>query len=161
MIHDALGDFRLDAHRIETVAVAGGIRWIDDSKATNPHAAEASLRAFGTVVWIVGGLLKGVDVDALVAAHVDAAARRGRDRRRPSRARRGVRDDTRPNCRVFEVVADDTETVMPDAVALAAAVAEAGRHRAPRAGGGIDGPVRRLRAIAAGGSRGGQSDAGR
>ena len=69
VIHDALGDFRLDAHRIETVAVAGGIRWIDDSKATNPHAAEASLRAFGQVVWIVGGLLKGVDADALVAAH--------------------------------------------------------------------------------------------
>ena len=71
VIHDALGEFRLDAHRIETVAVAGGIRWIDDSKATNPHAAEASLRAFGSVVWVVGGLLKGVDADALVAAHVE------------------------------------------------------------------------------------------
>ena len=57
------------------VAVAGGIRWVDDSKATNPHAADASLRAFGSVVWIVGGLLKGVDVDALVARARRAAAR--------------------------------------------------------------------------------------
>ena len=47
-------------------------------------------RAFGTVVWIVGGLLKGVDADALVAAPRRAPARRGRDRRRPGGPRRGV-----------------------------------------------------------------------
>jgi UDP-N-acetylmuramoylalanine--D-glutamate ligase len=125
VIHDALGDFRLDAHRIETVAVAGGIRWIDDSKATNPHAAEASLRAFGRVVWIVGGLLKGVDADALVAAHAGrlrAAIVIGVDRDAlVSAFRRHA-----PELPLFEVVTDDTETVMPDAVALAASVAEPG-----------------------------------
>ena len=125
VIHDALGTFRLDAHRIETVAVSGGIRWVDDSKATNPHAAEASLRAFGTVVWIVGGLLKGVDADALVAAHIArlrAAIVIGVDRAALVAAFRRHA----PELPLFEVVTDDTETVMPDAVALAAAVAEEG-----------------------------------
>lgn len=125
VIHDALGEFRLDAHRIETVAVSGGIRWVDDSKATNPHAAEASLRSFGKVVWIVGGLLKGVDADALVAAHVPrlrAAIVIGLDRAALVAAFRRHA----PELPLFEVVTDDTETVMPDAVALAAAVAEEG-----------------------------------
>ncbi|GAA1771147.1 UDP-N-acetylmuramoyl-L-alanine--D-glutamate ligase [Agromyces humatus] len=125
VIHDALGEFRLDAHRIETVAFAGGIRWIDDSKATNPHAAQASLAAFGTVVWIVGGLLKGVDVDSLVAAHVArlrAAIVIGVDRA----ALVAAFGRHAPELPVFEVVAADTDQVMPDAVALAAAVAEAG-----------------------------------
>jgi UDP-N-acetylmuramoylalanine--D-glutamate ligase len=125
VIHDALGDFRLDAHRIETVAEAGGIRWIDDSKATNPHAAEASLRAFGRVVWIVGGLLKGVDADALVAAHaarLRAAIVIGVDRAALVAAFRRHA----PELPLFEVVTDDTETVMPEAVELAASVAESG-----------------------------------
>ncbi|QAY74178.1 UDP-N-acetylmuramoyl-L-alanine--D-glutamate ligase [Agromyces protaetiae] len=125
VVHDALLDFRLDAHRIETVALAGGIRWIDDSKATNPHAAEASLKAFGKVVWIVGGLLKGVDADALVASHVGrlrAAIVIGRDRTAlvSAFARHA------PELPLFEVVAGQTEEVMPEAVALAAAVAEEG-----------------------------------
>ncbi|MCD2441926.1 UDP-N-acetylmuramoyl-L-alanine--D-glutamate ligase [Agromyces sp. SYSU K20354] len=125
VIHDALGEFRLDAHRIETVALAGGIRWIDDSKATNPHAAQASLAAFGKVVWIVGGLLKGVDVDSLVAAHVArlrAAIVIGVDRA----ALVAAFGRHAPELPVFEVVAADTDQVMPDAVALAAAVAEDG-----------------------------------
>jgi UDP-N-acetylmuramoylalanine--D-glutamate ligase len=48
------------------------VRYIDDSKATNPHAAASSLRAFEHVVWVAGGLLKGADVDELVR---DAAPR--------------------------------------------------------------------------------------
>jgi UDP-N-acetylmuramoylalanine--D-glutamate ligase len=51
------------------VAEADGIRWIDDSKATNPHAANASLASFDRVVWIVGGLLKGVDISSLIERH--------------------------------------------------------------------------------------------
>ncbi|WP_308796493.1 UDP-N-acetylmuramoyl-L-alanine--D-glutamate ligase [Agromyces silvae] len=125
VIHDALLDFRLDAHRIETVALARGIRWIDDSKATNPHAAQASLTAFGRVVWIVGGLLKGVDADSLVAAHVGrlrAAVVIGRDRA----ALVAAFGRHAPGLPLFEVTADDTEQVMPEAVALAATVAEEG-----------------------------------
>ncbi|MEO0023896.1 MAG: hypothetical protein RL196_337 [Actinomycetota bacterium] len=65
-IREAIRGFRLDSHRIELVGEWGGIRWFDDSKATNPHAAAASLASFEKVVWVVGGLLKGVDVTALV-----------------------------------------------------------------------------------------------
>ncbi|MDT0157535.1 UDP-N-acetylmuramoyl-L-alanine--D-glutamate ligase [Microbacterium sp. ARD32] len=66
-IRDALAEFRMDAHRIQLVAEHRGIRWIDDSKATNPHAAASSLRAHPGAVWIVGGDLKGVDLGALIA----------------------------------------------------------------------------------------------
>jgi UDP-N-acetylmuramoylalanine--D-glutamate ligase len=46
-----------------------GVTWVDDSKATNPHAADAALRAFSSVVWIAGGQAKGTTFDELVAAH--------------------------------------------------------------------------------------------
>ncbi|MET0812977.1 MAG: UDP-N-acetylmuramoyl-L-alanine--D-glutamate ligase [Microbacterium sp.] len=67
-IRAALDGFRLDPHRIEVVASAGGVTWVDDSKATNPHAAASSLAAYPGAVWVVGGLLKGVDIADLVAA---------------------------------------------------------------------------------------------
>jgi UDP-N-acetylmuramoylalanine--D-glutamate ligase len=49
------------------VHARGGVTWVDDSKATNPHAARASLLAYPRIVWVAGGQLKGVDVDDLVA----------------------------------------------------------------------------------------------
>lgn len=61
--------FTPDPHRSERVGTIEGVTWIDDSKATNAHAADASLRALDRVVWLVGGLLKGVDIDDLVRAH--------------------------------------------------------------------------------------------
>ena len=63
----AIRRFRLGRHRAEVVAVADGITYVDDSKATNPHAAEASVLAYPRVVWVAGGLLKGASVDAEVA----------------------------------------------------------------------------------------------
>jgi UDP-N-acetylmuramoylalanine--D-glutamate ligase len=66
-IADAIASFRLGRHRAEVVLVADGIRYVDDSKATNPHAAEASIMAYPRVVWVAGGLLKGASVDAEVA----------------------------------------------------------------------------------------------
>lgn len=54
--------YRPGAHRRTLVAEIGGVRWIDDSKATNPHAAVASIRAHGPVVLIAGGLAKGIDL---------------------------------------------------------------------------------------------------
>ncbi len=65
-VRDGLRAFVPDPHRIADVATVDGVRFVDDSKATNPHAAAASLVAFDHVVWIAGGLLKGADVDALV-----------------------------------------------------------------------------------------------
>jgi len=56
------------AHRIQNIAEIDGVTYVDDSKATNAHAAAASLQAFppGTVVWIAGGLAKGATFDDLV-----------------------------------------------------------------------------------------------
>lgn len=58
------------AHRIQTVARVADVAYVDDSKATNAHAAAASLAGFapGTVVWIAGGLAKGATFDDLVLA---------------------------------------------------------------------------------------------
>ncbi|MGN6782845.1 MAG: UDP-N-acetylmuramoyl-L-alanine--D-glutamate ligase [Marmoricola sp.] len=64
-------DYRPDGHRIAEVASAGGVRWVDDSKATNPHAALASLRAYQPVVWVAGGLAKGASFDELVRSARD------------------------------------------------------------------------------------------
>jgi UDP-N-acetylmuramoylalanine--D-glutamate ligase len=63
----ALASFRVGRHRAELVLVADGISYVDDSKATNPHAAEASVLAYPRVVWVAGGLLKGASIDATVA----------------------------------------------------------------------------------------------
>ncbi len=70
-VRDGLRAFVPDPHRIADVATVDGVRFIDDSKATNTHAAGASLAAFEHVVWIAGGLLKGADVDALVESVAD------------------------------------------------------------------------------------------
>ena len=67
-VRDGLRGFRLDGHRIQTVATIEGVTWVDDSKATNPHAAESSLRGFDPVVWVAGGLAKGARFDDLVVA---------------------------------------------------------------------------------------------
>ncbi|WP_241249870.1 UDP-N-acetylmuramoyl-L-alanine--D-glutamate ligase [Rhodococcus sp. X156] len=71
------------AHRAVLVATHDGVDYVDDSKATNPHAALASVTAHPRVVWVAGGLLKGASVDALVQAVADrlvGAVLLGRDR---------------------------------------------------------------------------------
>ncbi|WP_409237698.1 UDP-N-acetylmuramoyl-L-alanine--D-glutamate ligase [Streptomyces sp. PA5.6] len=65
-VRDGLRAFRPDAHRIEHVADIEGVAYVDDSKATNTHAAEASLAAYESIVWIAGGLAKGATFDGLV-----------------------------------------------------------------------------------------------
>ena len=67
VIREAIKTFRPGRHRIETVLEQNGIRWIDDSKATNPHAAQASLMSELSVVWIAGGLAKGAEMCDLIA----------------------------------------------------------------------------------------------
>lgn len=67
-VRDALRAFEPGGHRIAEVGTFGGVRWIDDSKATNPPAALASLQAYEPVVWIAGGLAKGASFDDLVVA---------------------------------------------------------------------------------------------
>ncbi|MCV7385183.1 UDP-N-acetylmuramoyl-L-alanine--D-glutamate ligase [Mycolicibacter longobardus] len=82
-IADALASFQVGRHRAELVVVDAGISYVDDSKATNPHAAEASVLAYPRVVWVAGGLLKGASVEATVAriaGHLAGAVLIGRDR---------------------------------------------------------------------------------
>jgi UDP-N-acetylmuramoylalanine--D-glutamate ligase len=67
-VRDGLRRFRPDAHRIAHVAEVAGVNYVDDSKATNPHAAQASLLAYEHVVWIAGGQAKGASFDDLVIA---------------------------------------------------------------------------------------------
>jgi UDP-N-acetylmuramoylalanine--D-glutamate ligase len=65
-VAEGLRAFAPEPHRNALVRVVDGVSWVDDSKATNPHAAAASLAAYPSVVWLAGGLLKGADVDDLV-----------------------------------------------------------------------------------------------
>jgi UDP-N-acetylmuramoylalanine--D-glutamate ligase len=70
-VRDGLRGFRPDGHRIALVAEHDGVAWVDDSKATNPHAALASLLAYDPVVWVAGGLAKGASFDDLVRQVAD------------------------------------------------------------------------------------------
>ncbi len=82
-IAEALAGFQVGRHRAEVVGTLDGVTYVDDSKATNPHAAQASIAAYPRVVWIAGGLLKGASVDELVASVANrlvAAVLIGRDR---------------------------------------------------------------------------------
>lgn len=65
-IKHGLKNFSADHHRMELVLSKNEINWIDDSKATNPHAAIASLLSYFNIVWIAGGLAKGSSMDELV-----------------------------------------------------------------------------------------------
>ncbi|MES4905178.1 MULTISPECIES: UDP-N-acetylmuramoyl-L-alanine--D-glutamate ligase [unclassified Streptomyces] len=67
-VRDGLRAFRPDPHRVEHVADVAGVAYVDDSKATNTHAAQASLDSFDPIVWIAGGLAKGATFDELVVA---------------------------------------------------------------------------------------------
>lgn len=116
VIRTALRGFKLDAHRIELIAQRDGLSFIDDSKATNPHAAAASLNSFENIIWIVGGLLKGVDISDLVrdySKRLKAAIVIGADRQ-------PVMDALANNASgvpVIEIANQDS--VMHDAVAAA------------------------------------------
>jgi UDP-N-acetylmuramoylalanine--D-glutamate ligase len=67
-VAEALARFRPLPHRGEVVAEVGGVRFVDDSKATNPHAALAALEGLAGVALIAGGLAKGVDLSPLARA---------------------------------------------------------------------------------------------
>ena len=137
-VRAGLRSFAPDGHRIAEVAEVDAVRWVDDSKATNPHAAAASLRAYEPVVWIAGGLAKGARFDDLVTSSRDrlrGVVLLGRDR--------GVIADAlarhAPDVPVIEVEGGETcsedrtnesgstpDNVMDRVVAAAASLAQAG-----------------------------------
>lgn len=123
-VRDGLRRFNPEPHRITLVAEHDGVRWVDDSKATNPHAAAASLAAYDTVVWIAGGLAKGAQFDDLVREaeqRLRGVVLVGRDRRHiaDALARHA------PRVPVVEVERTDTEA-MNDVASAAAHLAEPG-----------------------------------
>ncbi|MEN9854605.1 MAG: hypothetical protein RLZ30_714 [Actinomycetota bacterium] len=68
-IRKAISTFKLAPHRNQLIAEIDGVRFVNDSKATNPHAADSSLRSYESIVWIVGGLLKGTSPWELISSH--------------------------------------------------------------------------------------------
>ncbi|HLX48279.1 MAG TPA: UDP-N-acetylmuramoyl-L-alanine--D-glutamate ligase [Streptosporangiaceae bacterium] len=122
-VRAGLHAFQPEPHRITLVAEVGGVRYVDDSKATNPHAAAASLAACPSVVWVAGGMLRGAaaDLDDLVrgaAGRLRGAVLLGRDRAlvRQALARHA------PDVPVVELASTDTgimERVVTEAAALA------------------------------------------
>jgi UDP-N-acetylmuramoylalanine--D-glutamate ligase len=126
-VRDGLRAFRPDAHRVATVRTLDDVTWVDDSKATNAHAAAASLAscAPGTVVWVAGGLAKGARFDDLVASRADrlrAAVVIGTD---PAPFTDAL-DRHAPEVPVVVVDPGDTGTVMRRAVAAARDLARPG-----------------------------------
>lgn len=124
-VRDGLRAFRVDRHRTEVVAQINDVMWVNDSKATNAHAAASSLTAYRSIVWIVGGLAKGVDLAPLVEAHRDrlrAAVVIGAERASLVEAF----SRHAPGLPVVEVEGRETDLVMPEAVRLAAQAAQPG-----------------------------------
>jgi len=66
-IGNTIAAFRPGEHRRTVVGTWDGVTWVNDSKATNPHAAIASVEAFRSVVLIAGGRNKGLDLAPIVA----------------------------------------------------------------------------------------------
>ncbi len=114
-VRAALRRFDNLPHRLALVADAGGIRWFDDSKATNPHAVLAALSAFDSAVLVAGGRNKGLDLTLLArsAASVRAVVAIGEAAAEVEAAFAGLRPVTRAGS-------------MTEAVAAAAAVAQSG-----------------------------------
>ena len=123
-VRAGLVGFAPGGHRNTLVVTVDGVAYVDDSKATNPHAAAASLAAYPHVVWIAGGLLKGTDVEPLVAEHrsrLRGVVLIGRDRQllADALARHA------PDVPVVDVGTPDTEA-MSQVVRQAAALARPG-----------------------------------
>jgi UDP-N-acetylmuramoylalanine--D-glutamate ligase len=126
-VRDGLRAFRPDAHRIAHVADVAGVNYVDDSKATNPHAAQASLLAYEHVVWIAGGQAKGASFDDLVVAVRDrlrGVVLLGQDRQVIAEALARHAPD------VPTIIVESTDTgtvsVMESVVGEAATLAQAG-----------------------------------
>jgi UDP-N-acetylmuramoylalanine--D-glutamate ligase len=123
-VGEGLRGYRPGPHRNELVATVDGIDYVDDSKATNPHAADASLGAYDDVVWVAGGLFKGADVRPLVVRHASrlrGVVAIGIDRTPLVEALRRHA----PNVPLVEVLARDTG-LMEEAVTAARALARPG-----------------------------------
>jgi UDP-N-acetylmuramoylalanine--D-glutamate ligase len=120
-----LATFVLDQHRLQVIGESKGVTWVDDSKATNPHAAMAAIFSFPSVIWIAGGLAKGASMDELVRAtssRVRAAILVGRD----APLIRAALEELNPSVKIVEVGATQGREVMREAVTFAKNLASRG-----------------------------------
>ena len=125
-IRAGLSSFSPDHHRLEKVLELNGVEWIDDSKATNPHAALAALGSFLSVVWVAGGLAKGARMDSLIqraGSRVRAAILIGEDRELIAQALREFAPDI-PIHRVDKT--ESSQQLMDDVVRTAMKLAQPG-----------------------------------
>ncbi|GAA1778273.1 UDP-N-acetylmuramoyl-L-alanine--D-glutamate ligase [Streptomonospora arabica] len=124
-VRAGLAAFAPEPHRMAPLGSVAGVDYVDDSKATNPHAAAAALASFASVVWVAGGLLKGAEVEDLVreaAPRLRAAVLLGRDRDRL----RAALARHAPDAAVVEVEAAAGEDAMEQVVRAAAGLARPG-----------------------------------
>lgn len=125
-IKSGLKNFSPDHHRMELVLIKNEINWIDDSKATNPHAAAASLLSNFKVIWIAGGLAKGASMSDLVkrcASRIKAVILIGEDRELIAKAI-GEYSEKIEVVRVNQL--SDAKTLMKDVVSAAIKLAQPG-----------------------------------
>ncbi len=125
-VRAGLTAFRPEPHRISLVGCVRGVNYVDDSKASNPHAAAASLAAYQRVVWIAGGLFQGADHDldqlvSSVAPRLRGVVLIGADR---GRFRQALARHA-PDVPVVEAAGTDTG-IMDLVVGAAARLAEPG-----------------------------------
>lgn len=125
----ALSVFSLDAHRIQTVETYQNVRFIDDSKATNGLAAQASLTSFAprSVVWIAGGLAKGAEFASLVGEakeYLKAVVLIGKDQSPFATALASVAPDVPVAAVSQEYGKAEAQTVMDEAVEAAMGFAD-------------------------------------
>ena len=125
-IKKGLNSFTTDHHRMELVRSHKEINWIDDSKATNPHAAEASILSNQNVIWIAGGLAKGATMDRLIKQcekRIKSAILIGADRDLIAKALQ----ENAPQIPIKYVdLKIDNKQLMKDVVTAAAEIAVAG-----------------------------------
>ncbi|WP_067474463.1 UDP-N-acetylmuramoyl-L-alanine--D-glutamate ligase [Nocardia amamiensis] len=70
-IREGLIEHKVGPHRAAFVRELAGVAFVDDSKATNPHAARSSILAHPQVIWVAGGQLKGAHVEDLIEEVAD------------------------------------------------------------------------------------------
>jgi UDP-N-acetylmuramoylalanine--D-glutamate ligase len=123
-VRDGLRSFVPAPHRIATIGEFNGITYIDDSKATNCHAAQMSLKAYDNVVWIAGGQAKGQDFAELIkqnSKNIRAAVLLGADKELIAKTLRNVA----PNI-PFKVIETTDEQAMTEVVVAASEFAKPG-----------------------------------
>jgi UDP-N-acetylmuramoylalanine--D-glutamate ligase len=111
---------------LQTVLAKDGVTWVNDSKATNPHAATASLLSHLSNIWIAGGLAKGAKMDDLVrrtASRIKAAIIIGKDGEEIASAL----EKFAPEVKIFRMPkTNGPEELMDQVVACAMDIAELG-----------------------------------